>query len=241
MASRLMDVVAGPRTAPGIVDILCRYVESLGLVPVVLKKEHPGYVMNALLGPVFMTANVLAASGLASREQIDRAYMSHLESPMGPFGIMDMIGLDLIFSQLGKMQENVQLDEFADAVVTYFEPFIEKGSLGMKSGKGFYTYPAPAYQQADFLSSEEPDPEIYHAIASALIGRAALIAHAGIADPEEIDRTWMIGTAQAIGPFGMLQQMGVDNFLAGITKSSKHVTLLSEEEQEIVEAYIKQL
>jgi 3-hydroxyacyl-CoA dehydrogenase len=241
MASRLMDVVAGPRTAPGIVDILCRYVESLGLVPVVLKKEHPGYVMNALLGPVFMTANVLAASGLASREQIDRAYMSHLESPMGPFGIMDMIGLDLIFSQLGKMQENVQLDEFADAVVTYFEPFIEKGSLGMKSGKGFYTYPAPAYQQADFLSSEEPDPEIYHAIASALIGRAALIAHAGIADPEEIDRTWMIGTAQAIGPFGMLQQMGVDNFLAGIAKSSKRVTLLSEEEQEIVEAYIKPL
>jgi 3-hydroxybutyryl-CoA dehydrogenase len=241
MASRLMDVVAGPRTAPGIVDILCRYVESLGLVPVVLKKEHPGYVMNALLGPVFMTANVLAASGLASREQIDRAYMSHLESPMGPFGIMDMIGLDLIFSQLGKMQEKIQLDEFADAVVTYFEPFIEKGSLGMKSGKGFYTYPAPAYQQADFLSSEEPDPEIYHAIASALIGRAALIAHAGIADPEEIDRTWMIGTARAIGPFGMLQQMGADNFLAGIAKSSKRVTLLSEEEQKIVEAYIKQL
>jgi 3-hydroxyacyl-CoA dehydrogenase len=241
MASRLMDVVAGPRTSPGIIDILCRYVESLDLVPMVLKKEHPGYVMNALLGPVFVTANVLAAKGLASREQIDRAYMAHLESPMGPFGIMDMIGLDLIFSQLGKMQENGQLDEFAHAVVAYFEPFIEKRSLGMKSGRGFYTYPAPAYQQADFLSSEEPDPEVYHAIAAALIGRAALIAHAGIADPEEIDRTWMIGTAQSIGPFGMLEKMGVDNFLARTRKSSERLTLLSEEEQKIVEAFISQL
>jgi 3-hydroxyacyl-CoA dehydrogenase len=139
------------------------------------------------------------------------------------------------------MQENGQLDEFAHAVVAYFEPFIEKRSLGMKSGRGFYTYPAPAYQQADFLSSEEPDPEVYHAIAAALIGRAALIAHAGIADPEEIDRTWMIGTAQSIGPFGMLEKMGVDNFLARTRKSSERLTLLSEEEQKIVEAFISQL
>jgi 3-hydroxybutyryl-CoA dehydrogenase len=111
----------------------------------------------------------------------------------------------------------------------------------MKSVKGFYTYHAPAYQQADFLSSEEPDPGIYHAIAAALIGRAALIAHAGVADPEEIDRTWMIGTAQAIGPFGMLEKMGVDNFLARTSKSGEPATLLSDEEQKIVEAYIKQL
>lgn len=241
MASRLVDVVAGPRTSPAIIDILCRYVESLSLVPVVLKKEHPGYVMNALLGPVFTTANMLAAGGFASREEIDRAYMAHLKAPMGPFGIMDMIGLDLIFSQLSKMQENVQQSDITARIATYYEPLMEEGRLGRKTGKGFYTYPAPAYQQADFLSLEEPDAEIYHAIASALIRRAVLIAHEGIADPEEIDRSWMIGNGHAIGPFGMLEKMGTDAFLDDSTRFGKDVSLISDEEQELIEAYIKQL
>jgi 3-hydroxybutyryl-CoA dehydrogenase len=241
MASRLVDVVAGPRTSPGIIDILCRYAESLRLVPVVLKKEHPGYVMNALLGPVFMTANMLAAGGFASREEIDRAYMAHLKAPMGPFGIMDMIGLDLIFSQLGKMQETVQHGDIAAGIVAYYEPLMKQGRLGMKTGRGFYAYPAPDYQQADFLSREEPDSEIFHAIASALIRRAVLIAHEGVAEPAEIDRTWMIGTAQAIGPFGLLEKMGTDAFLDNSTKFGERLRLISDEEHDLVKAYIQQL
>ena len=51
----------------------------------------------------------------------------------------------------------------------------------------------------------------------------------------------MIGTAQSIGPFGMLEKMGVDNFLARTRKSSERLTLLSEDEQKIVEAFISQL
>jgi 3-hydroxybutyryl-CoA dehydrogenase len=241
MASRLVDVVAGPRTSPGIIDILCRYVESLSLVPMVLKKEYPGYVMNALLGPVFTTANMLAAGGFASREEIDRAYMAHLKAPMGPFGIMDMIGLDLIFSQLGKMQENARQSDMTARIADYFEPLMEEGRLGRKTGKGFYIYPAPAYQQADFLNLEEPDAEIYHAIASALIQRAVLIAHEGIADPAEIDRSWMIGNGHAIGPFGMLDKMGTDAFLDDSTRFGKDISLISDEEQELIEAYIKKL
>jgi 3-hydroxybutyryl-CoA dehydrogenase len=241
MASRLVDVVAGPRTSPGTIDIVCRYVESLQLIPMVLKKEYPGYVMNALLGPVFTTANMLAAGALANREEIDRAYMAHLNAPMGPFGIMDMIGLDLIFSQLSKMQENVQQSDITARIAAYYDPLIENGRLGMKTGKGFYTYPAPDYQQADFLSREEPDPGLFHAIASAMIRRAVLIAHEGIATPAEIDRTWMIGNGHPIGPFGMLEQMGMDAFLDNTTRFGKQLNLINDEEQELVEAYIKKL
>jgi len=241
LASRLMDVVAGPRTSADIIDVLCRYVESLGLVPVVLKREHPGYVMNTLLESVFTTANILAASGIASREEIDRAYMTYLETPMGPFSIMDMIGLDFLYGQLRKMKRKVSPGNFAAKIASYFQPLVEAGSLGRKSGQGFYSYPAPAYQEADFLSREEPNPVIYRAIASAMIRRAVLLAHEGIADPEEIDRTWMIGNGHAIGPFGMLEKMGIDTFLAESSKSGKEISLISEEEQELVEAYVKQI
>ena len=68
-----------------------------------------------------------------------------------------------------------------------------------------------------------------------------LIAHEGIADPEEIDRSWMIGNGHAIGPFGMLEKMGTDAFLDDSTRFGKDVSLISDEEQELIEAYIKQL
>jgi len=240
LASRLIDVVGGPRTTPGIIDVLCRYAESLSLVPVVLKKEHRGYVMNALLEPVFMTANMIAAGGFASTEEIDRSYMAHLEAPMGPFGIMDMIGLDFLFGQLVKRSENSPHDDMADRIVTYFKPLIEEGRLGMKTGNGFYSYPEPAYREVDFTSRAEPDPEIYQAIASAMIRRAVLIAHEGIAEPAEIDRIWKIGNGHNIGPFGMLEQMGTSAFLDSPARFGSHLSLISDEEQELVKAYIEQ-
>jgi 3-hydroxyacyl-CoA dehydrogenase len=74
-----------------------------------------------------------------------------------------------------------------------------------------------------------------------MIRRAVLIAHEGIATPAEIDRTWMIGNGHPIGPFGMLEQMGMDAFLDNTTRFGKQLNLINDEEQELVEAYIKKL
>jgi len=250
MGSRLVDIVAGPRTVPETVDVLCRYVESLDLVPLVLKKENPGYVMNTLLYSVNTTANALAVEGLATREEIDRSYMVNFKSPMGPFGIMDMIGLDLIFSQMGpdqrfrKMnlaQDRTRLKNLLTKIATYFESFVERGELGLKTNKGFYSYPAPSYSQAEFLNSTGDDSMIYHALARALIQSAVLVALKDVAEPEDIDRTWMVGTGLDIGPFGLLKQIGVDNFLAISAKLPEQLKLISTEDKELVEAYVTQI
>ena len=76
LGSVLIDIVGGPRTTQNTVDILERYVLSLNGVPLVLKKESPGYVLNAMLGPVLGTAMLMRQANVATIENIDRAWMS---------------------------------------------------------------------------------------------------------------------------------------------------------------------
>jgi 3-hydroxyacyl-CoA dehydrogenase len=250
MGSRLVDIVAGPRTTEETLDILTRYVESLELVPVRLEKESPGYVMNSLLWAVNTTANALVVEGLATMEEVDRAYMAYLEVPMGPFGIMDMIGLDLIssqmrpgerFSKMSLSAESIQQEKTLTKIAAYFESYVKRGEFGMKSGKGFYTYSSPAYQQPEFLTSTAADKSIYHALVTALIRSAVLVAQKGISNPEDIDRTWMIATNQKLGPFGLLNQIGVDAFLELSSQTLDQLKIISSEDNDIIETYIRQI
>ena len=250
MGSRLVDIVAGPRTTPETIDILSRYVESLELTPVVLKNENPGYVMNSLIFAILATAMGLVVEGIASREEVDRAYMVHLKAPMGPFGIMDMIGLDLIFSegkpgesasQMNVSPDSVRLEKILGKNRAYFQSFIERGEFGTKTGKGFYSYPAPSYAQAEFLNSTGDDSIIYHALVRALIRGAVMIALKEVAEPRDIDRTWMVGSGLDTGPFEMLKQIGIEEFLNYSEDLPEQLGLVSVEEKELIEAYIKRL
>jgi 3-hydroxybutyryl-CoA dehydrogenase len=241
LGSRLVDIVAGPRTAPETIDILSRYAESLSLVPMVLNKEHPGYIMNALLASVLMRACALVVEGIASVEEVDRTYMRRLKSPMGPFGIMDMIGLGLVAGQTKETDRGAELPELQKKIVAYLNSFVERGELGMTSGKGFFSYPAPAYQAAGFLSYEDDDSAIHDALVSPLIRSGVLIAIKDVADPEDIDRTWMVATSQEAGPFGLLLSMGVEKFLEVSRDTQTRFGLLTADQNELIENYVKRL
>jgi 3-hydroxybutyryl-CoA dehydrogenase len=241
LGSRLVDIVAGPRTGAETIDILCRYVESLDLVPMILKKEHPGYVMNALLASVLMRACALVVEGVATVEEVDRTYMRRLKSPMGPFGIMDMIGLGLVSGQTRETKDGSELPDLQTKIAAFLKSMVERGDLGMQSGKGFYTYPVPAYQAAEFLNYADDDSAIQEALVSPLIRSGVLIALKGVADPEDIDRTWMVATNQEAGPFGLLLSMGVEKFIEVSRDTQTRYGLLTAEENELIENYVKQL
>ena len=90
---------------------------------------------------------------------------------------------------------------------------IDNNELGMKSGRGFYQYPDPRYSQPGFVVQAERDELVYHALLAALIGNAVLVAAHEVAEPADIDRAWMTGTYLDAGPFAVLAQIGVANFL----------------------------
>ena len=150
----LVDIMRGPRTSPETVDTLKRFARSLGEVPMVMKKEKGGYLFNTILGAILQAALSLVAGGYADVEDVDRAYMLVTRNPAGPFGMIDGVGLDVILDagqSLSGQGEAVNPQQLQD----FLRPYFERGDLGLKTGKGFYTYPNPAFQQPDFLTGQE--------------------------------------------------------------------------------------
>lgn len=149
----LVDIMRGPRTSDETVDILKRFARSLGEVPMVMKKEKGGYLHNTMLGGLLGAAWELVIGGYASPQDVDRAYMLVTRNPIGPFGMMDAIGLNVI-ADAGSATRS-QVEEFPpEQRGEFIRPYIERGELGIKTGKGFYTYPNPAYQQPEFLTGK---------------------------------------------------------------------------------------
>lgn len=149
----LVDIMRGPRTSNETVDILKRFARSLGEVPMVMKKEKGGYLYNTMLGGLLGAAWELVVGGYAEPQDVDRAYMLVTRNPVGPFGIMDAIGLNVIADAGSAIRS--QVSEFSlEERGEFIRPYIERGELGIKTGKGFYTYPNPAYQQPEFLTGK---------------------------------------------------------------------------------------
>ena len=206
LGSLLVDIVGGPRTSPATIDLLRRYVESLGAIPLVLKKEHPGYVFNALNGPVLSAAVELLLDDVAEVETIDRTWMTDRGAPMGPFGMMDLFGLDLVRDSWRRRGSGP--DALRSRAVELLTELVEAGKLGLKSGAGFYDYPDPSFQDPDFLTSGPTAPAASEALRSALITSAEHLVAQDVASPEDVDMAWMAATGQAMGPFAIKEQLG---------------------------------
>jgi 3-hydroxybutyryl-CoA dehydrogenase len=159
--SNVVDVMPHPGTSEETVELLLAFAKRIGQIPIFLKKENYGYVFNALLSSVNQEALTLAANGVASVEDIDRAWMRIMKMPIGPFGILDLVGLKTALDineyfakalrwSMGRRYLRNQIQTGA----VFLKEYVDKGWLGVKSGRGFYTYPDPAYQQPGFLSGE---------------------------------------------------------------------------------------
>ena len=152
---QLIDVMPHPGTSPEIVEILTAFAKRIKQVPLVFKKEHPGYVANAIFGAMNDAAiRIALVDKIVSVEDVDRAVMLHLGMPLGPFGLNDHIGLDTIWHVMesnAKITGDPGARQFADE---FKREYIDQGRLGVKSGRGFYTYPDPAYMRTGFLGED---------------------------------------------------------------------------------------
>ena len=138
LVMRCVEVIAGPRTDPRILDLATRFVEEIGREPVVLRKEINGFVANRILNAVRDEALHLLEGGYASVTDIDRACRTALGYPMGPFELMDLTGIDIGF--LTKTARFEATGDPADAPSATVAAKVRAGHLGRKSGRGFYIY-----------------------------------------------------------------------------------------------------
>lgn len=131
------EVMGTARTDPGVYETIVAFASEIGMVPIALKKEHPGYVLNSLLGPLLENALGLLVDGVAEPETVDTTWRIGTGAPRGPFEIIDMVGLTTVYNIEAAGDERQQrLARFLE------ENYIDKGKLGVDSGEGFYRYPA---------------------------------------------------------------------------------------------------
>ncbi len=154
--SNVVDIMPHPGTSLETVELLHSFAQCIGQIPIILKKENYGYVFNAMLNALNRAALSLAARGVASVEDIDRAWMGVMKTRVGPFGILDHVGLQTAWD-ITRYWAEVLNDAELQANADFLRGYLNHGRLGVKSGHGFYTYPDPAYAQPGFLTGGTAD------------------------------------------------------------------------------------
>lgn len=145
----IVDVMGGTRTARDVLECCSRWIRSIGCVPLMVKKEMLGFCFNSIWRAIKHQALHMWAEGYVNFKDIDRAWMIYFHLPQGPFGLMDQIGLDVVYDI-----EMVYFDESKDPrdyPPDALKEKIARQELGVKAGKGFYKYPNPEYRKSDFL------------------------------------------------------------------------------------------
>ena len=133
--SNIAEVMGTVDTDPAVFDRIVEFASAIGMVPISIRKEKAGYVLNSLLVPLLKAAGELAADGYANPEDVDKVWRIATGAPLGPFQIYDGIGLSTPYNILSHGDESDR-----QIAAWLKENYIDAGKLGVATGEGFYRY-----------------------------------------------------------------------------------------------------
>ena len=130
------EVMGTEATSPEVFQAVVEFAAEIGMVPIEIKKEKAGYLLNSLLVPFLQAAGELLVDGIAEPDAIDKTWRIGTGAPMGPFQIYDIVGLTTAYNI--SMMGGAKQQAFAALIK---ERYIDQGKLGVATGEGFYSYP----------------------------------------------------------------------------------------------------
>ena len=222
---KLVEIIRGEGTDEETVADLVSFTESLRKIPVVVK-ECPGFLVNRLLMPYLNEATLCLQEGAATALEID-AGMRDYGWPMGPFTLMDFLGLD-VCADVGAYLNSQYGDRMKGAEM--FERLVKLGRLGEKSGAGFYGYGGetdePVKKLVAELSAGKKTVFTPERLMYPMLNEAARCVAEGIADTKDIDMAMIAGSGMTyhgdrLGPLALADKLGLDVIVGGLEEFEK--------------------
>ncbi|MGA7673292.1 MAG: 3-hydroxyacyl-CoA dehydrogenase NAD-binding domain-containing protein [Nitrolancea sp.] len=148
-----VELMTCGETDPALLELVADFLRRCGLVPVIAKAESTGFVFNRVWHAVKRESLKVVAEGVATPEEVDRLWCLSMETRLGPFAMMDRVGLDVVLDierHYAEMSGDPQ-----DDPPEFLVEMVERGELGRKSEHGFYTYPNPAWERAGWPRDDD--------------------------------------------------------------------------------------
>ncbi|MFV0176501.1 3-hydroxyacyl-CoA dehydrogenase [Empedobacter falsenii] len=145
------EVMKHPGTSDETFNSVLEFAKQIGMVALPIYKEQPGYIVNSLLVPLLSAALDLYVNEVADVETIDKTWMVATGAPVGPFGILDVVGVTTAYNINKMAADKTQNPTKIKVAAMLKENYIDKNKLGVATREGFYKYPNPAYWEKNFL------------------------------------------------------------------------------------------
>lgn len=134
------EVMGHPGTNQKYYDEVAQFAEDINMIPLKLKKEQPGYILNSLLVPFLSAAEALLANDVADHETIDKTWILATGAPAGPFHILDIVGLTTAYNIIIMNPEAQDPNTTPGKIAKMLKEKIDAGKTGINAGEGFYKY-----------------------------------------------------------------------------------------------------
>ena len=134
------EIMGHPGTDQTYYDQVVAFAKEIGMIPLCLKKEQPGYILNSLLVPFLNAGQALYANDVADPQTIDLTWMLGTGAPLGPFRILDIVGLDTAYNIVMMSPDAQNPDTLPGKIAKRLKEHIDAGKKGVATGEGFYKY-----------------------------------------------------------------------------------------------------
>jgi enoyl-CoA hydratase/3-hydroxyacyl-CoA dehydrogenase len=212
---KLVEVIKGNKTSEETMKVTYDLALKMNKVPVRVEKDSIGFVFNRVNAPTAILLGALIDRKMATPEEID-AKMRKIGMPMGPYELMDYVGLDVAYHGGLYFAERLS-PEFKPA--KWLKEKIDAGTLGKKSGKGIFDW-SKGRPEID-LSKAKEDFDPTDLIAIQVNEATKLLEEGVVKSPDEIDKAMVNGGGSAFGPFQLAKGIGYDKLANRLEELSK--------------------
>ncbi|MEM0088310.1 MAG: 3-hydroxyacyl-CoA dehydrogenase NAD-binding domain-containing protein [Archaeoglobaceae archaeon] len=211
---QLVEVIKGEKTSEETIAKAVDFVKKIGKVPVVVKKDVPGFIVNRVQAPAGALLMAIIEKGIATPEEVD-ATIRRMGLPMGPFELMDFTGIDVFYHASKYYAKTISPDYEPPKIL---EDMIKAKNLGKKTGKGWYDWSAGRPIIDSSKATDKINPFDFTIVE---INEAVKLVEMGVASPEEIDLAVKLGLNRPFGPFEIAKSLGQDQILNRLNELAK--------------------